>query len=85
MSPCISMACFINGSLSDFFGSFYGLCQRDPLSPLLFVIVMEAFSMMLSRAMASGYLPGFWVDIQNKAPWKYPTLLQMGTFIMCDI
>jgi hypothetical protein len=53
-SDCITMARFfimINGSPQGFFGSSQGLCQEDPLSPLLFVIVMEALNRMLSRLM----------------------------------
>lgn len=33
-----------------------------PLSPLLFVIVMEALSRMITRAVSEGYLSGFSID-----------------------
>ena len=40
----VKFSILINGSPSDFFGSSRGLRQGDPLSPLLFDIVMEALS-----------------------------------------
>lgn len=47
----ISTVCFsilINGSSSCFFNNSCGLGQWDPLSHMLFVVVMEALSIMLS-------------------------------------
>ena len=44
---CISTVKFsilINGSPSDFFGSSRGIRQGDPLSSLLFDVIMEALS-----------------------------------------
>ena len=59
---CISTVKFsvlINGSPSDFFGSSRGLWQGDPLSPLLFDIVMEALSRMLDVAASARQFSGF--------------------------
>jgi hypothetical protein len=62
ISHCISSAChsvLVNGSLAGFFNSSRGLRQGDPLSPLLFIVVMEALSKMLSGAVDSGRLSCF--------------------------
>ena len=50
---CISTVQFsvlFNGSPTDFFGSLRGLRQGDPLSPMLFLVMMEVFSKMMKRA-----------------------------------
>jgi len=49
----------VNGVPFGFFQSSRGIRQSDPLSPLLFVVVMEAFSRMLNAFMLQGLLSGF--------------------------
>ena len=59
---CISIASFsviINGSPARFFKSSRGLQQRDPLSPYLFVMGREVFSILIDKATRGGYLAGY--------------------------
>ena len=46
----VKFSILINGSPSNFFGSSRGIWQRDPLSLLLFDIVMEGLSRILDVA-----------------------------------
>jgi hypothetical protein len=67
---CISMVRFsilINGSPEGFFGSSRGLRQGDSLSPLLFVIVMEALSRMMNKAVEGGVLSSFQVGSRDQS------------------
>jgi exonuclease III len=59
---CISTVRFsiiVNGSPEGFFNSSRGIRQGDPLSPLLFVLVMEALSRMVNATVEQGLISGF--------------------------
>ena len=64
---CINSASFavlINGSPSSFFRSSRGLRQGCPLSPFLFLLIVEALSRLLNRAREENMIKG--VKVTNQ-------------------
>ena len=85
---CISTVKFsilINGNPSDFFGSSKALRQGDPLSPLLFDIVMVALRRMLDVAVSTGQFSSFFVGSTTGPSMMVSHLLFTDdTLIFCD-
>jgi len=87
IAHCISSVRFsvlVNGSPTGIFGSSRGLRQGDPLSPLLFVIVMEAFSKLFYVTVQRGFLSGFSVGSSSNGVINISHLLFADdTLVFC--
>ena len=85
---CISSVWFsilVNGSPCGFFKSSRGIRQGDPLSPLLFVILMEALSRMIDNASGAGLVSSFHVGREASDPLRISHLLFADdTLIFCE-
>jgi hypothetical protein len=72
----------VNGTPTGFFSSSRGLRQGDPLSPSLFVFVMEALSGRISAAVSGELLDGFSVGnvVFSHLLFADDTLIFYGAF-----
>ena len=88
IKACISTVCFsvlVNGSPIGFFGSSRGLRQGDPLSPLVFLLIMEVLSRILKKTEDNGLLHGFQVGPVNSIGVRISHLLFADdTILFCD-
>ena len=88
IKACITIVRFsiiVNGSLLGFFGSSRGLRQGDPLSPLLFLLIMEVLSRILKKTEECGLLRGFHVGPVNSIEVRISHLLFADdTILFCD-
>ena len=83
--PTIQFSILVNGSPADFFGSSRGLRQRDPLSPMLFLVKMEVFKRMLKKVEGVGFISGFKADGRRGDGICVSHLLFVdNTILFCD-
>jgi hypothetical protein len=61
-----SLVVLVNGEATNFFRSGRGLRQGCPLSPLLFILVMESLSLLLKSSQSEGSLTGIKVSRLTK-------------------
>jgi hypothetical protein len=88
MRACTSTVRFsmiVNGSPNGFFKSSCGLRQGDPLSPLLFLLIMEVLSRLLRRSVEMGFIKGFQVgrDMHSRVCVSH-LLYADDTILFCD-
>jgi hypothetical protein len=88
MRACTSTVRFsviVNGSPIGFFDCSWGLKQGDPLSPLLFLLIMEVLSRMLKIAGERGFIKGFQVGRSGNSSVSVSHLLYADdTILFCD-
>jgi hypothetical protein len=86
MKACVSTVRYsviVNGSPTGFFDSTRGLRQGDPLSPRLFLVIMEVLSRMLRRTEEGGFIWGFQAGRTDRLCVTH-LLYADDTIIFCD-
>ena len=88
IKACVTFVHFstlVIGSHESFFGSSRGLRQGDPLSPLLFLLIMEVLSRILKKTEENNLIRGFLVGAVNSVGMQISHLLFAdNTILFCD-
>ena len=75
----------VDGSPESFFGRSRGLRQGDPLSSLLFLLIMEVLSRILKKTEENNLIQGFQVGAVNSVGVQISHLLFADdTILFCD-
>ncbi|CAL1377121.1 unnamed protein product [Linum trigynum] len=81
-SPVLSV--LVNGEAAGFFKTHKGLRQGDPMSPFLFLLVMDILSAMLETLRSEGCISGFFMDEPNSRGEVTHLLYVDDTIIFCE-
>ena len=82
LNPCESLGSY----QVDFFGSSRGLRQRDPLYPILFLIIMEGLNRMLNKVEGVGLIRGFKANgRRGGGECVLHLLFADDTILFCDV
>ena len=74
----------INGSQARFFDNSRGLKQGDPLSPYMFVIGMEVYSIFVDKAASGGFLSSYIITNRSGEAMQITHLLFVDdTLVFC--
>lgn len=76
MMKCYGTASYsilLNGLSLDYFHGSRGLCQSDPLSPFLFLVVVEVFGVLLTKAFQGGLMESF--EIRGNGMMVFPNFI----------
>ena len=88
IKACVTSVRFsvlVNGSPKGSFGSSRGSRQGDPLSPLLFLLIMEVLSRILKKTEENNLIWGFHVGAVNSVGVQISHLLFTDdTILFCD-
>ena len=81
----VRFSVLVNGSPEGFFGSSCELRQEDPLSPLLFLLIMEVLSRILKKTEENNLVRGFQVGAMTSVGVQISHLLFADdTILFCD-